>query len=77
MVQFTAKRVASLRFVSNNSALREELYKEFGNEVYDKKATSKLEQWLLNYFMQDNDEEETEDGETEITLHRCQRRNRK
>ncbi len=68
MVQFTAKRVASLRFVSNNSALREELFKEFGNEVYDKKATSKLEQWLLNYFMQDSDEEETEDGEAEITL---------
>ncbi len=68
MVQFTTKKVASLRFVSNNSKLREELYKEFGNEVYDKKATSKLEQWLLNYFMQDNDEEETEDGETEITI---------
>ncbi|HRO43337.1 MAG TPA: class I SAM-dependent DNA methyltransferase [Flavipsychrobacter sp.] len=68
MVQYTAKRVASLRFVSNNAALREELYKEFGNEVYDKKASEKLEQWLLNYFMQDNDEEETEDGETEITL---------
>lgn len=68
MVQFTAKRVASLRFVSNNPALREELYKEFGNEVYDKKASEKLEQWLLNYFMQDRDEDETEDGETEITL---------
>lgn len=68
MVQFTAKRVASLRFVSNNAALREELYKEFGNEVYDKKASEKLEQWLLNYFMQDNDEEDTEDGEAEITL---------
>lgn len=68
MVQFTAKRVASLRYVSNNAALREELYKEFGNEVYDKKATDKLEQWLLNYYMQDNDDEETEDGETEITL---------
>jgi type I restriction enzyme M protein len=68
MVQFTAKRVASLRFVSNNAALRDELYKEFGNEVYDKKATTKLEQWLLNYFMQDSDEEETEDGEAEITI---------
>jgi type I restriction enzyme M protein len=68
MVQFTAKKVASLRFVSNNTALREELYKEFGNEVYEKKATTKLEQWLLNYFMQDNDEEETEDGEAEITI---------
>jgi type I restriction enzyme M protein len=68
MVQFTSKKVASLRFVSNNAALREELYKEFGNEVYEKKATAKLEQWLLNYFMQDNDEEETEDGEAEITI---------
>jgi type I restriction enzyme M protein len=68
MVQFTAKRVASLRFISNNSALREELYKEFGNEVYDKKATAKLEQWLVNYFMQDNEDEETEDGETEFSL---------
>ena len=29
MVQFTNKKVASLRFVSNNTALREELYKEF------------------------------------------------
>ncbi len=74
MVQFTAKRIATLRFVSNNSPLREELFKEFGNDVYDKKATDKIEQWLLHYFMQDNDEEdlsaraETEDGETEITL---------
>lgn len=64
MVQFTAKKVASLRFVSNNPALREEVYKEFGNEVYDKKVTKGLEQWLLNYFMQDNDEEESEDGDT-------------
>ncbi len=68
MVQFTAKKVASLRFVSNNYALREELYKEFGNEVYNKKATDKLEQWLLTYFVQDSDEEETKDGEAEITL---------
>lgn len=68
MVQFTTKKVASLRFVSNNNALREELYKEFGNEVYEKKATAKLEEWLLNYFMQDNDEEETEDAEAEITI---------
>lgn len=68
MVQFTSKKVASLRFVSNNTALREELYKEFGNEVYEKKATAKLEQWLLNYFMQDSDEEEAEDGEAEITI---------
>lgn len=68
MVQFTAKKVALLRYVSNNNTLREELYKEFGNEVYEKKATAKLEQWLINYFMQDNDEEETEDGEAEITI---------
>jgi type I restriction enzyme M protein len=67
MVKFTTRRVASLRFASNNAALREELYKEFGNEVYDKKAADKLEQWLLNYFMQESDEE-TEDGEVEITL---------
>jgi type I restriction enzyme M protein len=73
MVQFTAKKVASLRFVSNNAALREELYKEFGNEVYHKKTADKLEQWLLNYFMQNNDDDETEDGDVstgsaEITL---------
>lgn len=70
MVQFTAKRVASLRFVSNNAALREGLYKEFGNEVYDKKATTQLEQWLLNYFMQDNDDEESDasTGSAEITI---------
>lgn len=71
MVQFTAKKLASFRFVSNNAALREELYKEFGNEVYEKKAIAKLEQWLLNYFMQDNEDEEAEDdttGSAEITL---------
>ncbi len=75
MVQFTAKKVATLRFVSNNSVLREDVYKEFGNEVYNKKTTSQLEQWLVNYFMQDNDEEDlsadqagTEDGESEITI---------
>lgn len=68
MVQFTAKRIASLRFVSNNTALREELYKEFGNEVYEKNVTAKLEQWLINYFMQDNEDEDTEDAETEVTI---------
>lgn len=68
MVQFTTKRIASIRFVSNNSALREEVYKEFGNEVYNSKVNEKLEQWLLNYFMQDSDDEETVDGEAEITL---------
>jgi type I restriction enzyme M protein len=68
MVQYTAKSIAKLRFVSNNSPLREELFKELGNEVYDKKATDKIELWLLNYFIQDNDEDETEDGETEITI---------
>ena len=68
MVQFTAKRVAAIRFISNNSALREELFKSFGNEVYNKNATDKLEEWLISYFLQDNEEEETEDGETEITL---------
>lgn len=68
MVQFSAKKVASLRFVSNNPALREEVYKEFGNEVYDKKVTKELEQWLLNYFMQDNEDDESEDGDTEISI---------
>ncbi|MBP8042641.1 MAG: SAM-dependent DNA methyltransferase [Bacteroidales bacterium] len=68
MVQFTAKKVASLRFVSNNPALREEVYKEFGNEVYHKKSTANLEQWLLNYFMQENEDEEGEDNETEISI---------
>jgi type I restriction enzyme M protein len=68
MVQFTAKRIAALRFVSNNTTLREELFKEFGNEVYEKKSADKLEQWLLNYFMQDNEEEEAEEAETEVTL---------
>jgi type I restriction enzyme M protein len=68
MVQFTTKRISSLRFVSNNSALREELYEEFGNELYDKNATVKMEQWLLNYFLLDSDEEENESEETEITL---------
>jgi len=66
MVQFTSKRVASLRFVSNNAALREELFKEYGNEVYDKKASAKLEQWLLNYFMLDNEDEESEDVEADL-----------
>ena len=75
MVQFTPKRIASIRFVSNNSALREEVYKEFGNEIYlpagkagDKKVIDKLEKWLLNYFMQDNEDEETEEQDAEITL---------
>lgn len=68
MVQFTAKRIASIRFVSNNASLREELFKEFGNEVYDKKGSTELEQWLLNYFMQDSDEEESEDEASELTI---------
>jgi type I restriction enzyme M protein len=68
MVQFTSQKSASLRFVSSNSNLRQELFKEFGSEVYEKKASDKLEQWLVNYFMQEHDEEETEDGEVEITL---------
>jgi type I restriction enzyme M protein len=68
MAQFAAQKAASIRFVSNNSILRQELYKEFGKEVYEKKATEKIELWLVNYFMQDNDDEETEDGESEITI---------
>ncbi|MEI7594504.1 MAG: class I SAM-dependent DNA methyltransferase [Bacteroidota bacterium] len=68
MVQFTAKKIAALRFVSNNSVLREKLYKEFSDEVYNKNFSDKLEQWLVNYFMQDRDDDETEDGETEITI---------
>ncbi|MBS1492739.1 MAG: SAM-dependent DNA methyltransferase [Bacteroidetes bacterium] len=67
-VQFTLKNLAPLRFVSNNSVLREELYKEFGDDVYDKKFTSKIEQWLLNYFIQDNEEEKQEESETEISI---------
>lgn len=77
MVQFTSKRISALRYVSNNPALREELYKEFGNEVYDKKATTKLEQWLLKYFMQDSDEEEGEDGEAELTLNSLPKKKQK
>jgi type I restriction enzyme M protein len=68
MVQFTTKKVASLRFVSNNQAFREEVYKEFGNDVYDKKASKGIEQWLLNYFMQDNEDDESEDSDTEISI---------
>jgi len=73
MVQFSAKKVASLRFVSNNPALREEVYKEFGNEVYNKKSTANIEQWLLNYFMKENEDEEGEDvdastGSAEISI---------
>jgi type I restriction enzyme M protein len=70
MVQYTGIKIYSLRFASNNSKLREELYREFGNEVYEKESTKKIEHWMLNYFMQDNDEaeEETGDAETEITV---------
>lgn len=67
MTQFTPKRIASIRFVSNNTSLREVVYREFGNEVYDKKSISDLEQWLLNYFIQNGGEEENENDETEIT----------
>lgn len=70
MVQFTGVKIHALRFVSNNAKLREELYREFGNEVYEKEAAKKLEQWLLNYFLQDSDDEAEENGdaETEITV---------
>jgi type I restriction enzyme M protein len=68
LVQFTTKRIASLRFVSNNTAIREELFREFDNDVYDNKATAKLEQWLLNYFMQDIEEEESDDETGELTI---------
>lgn len=74
MLQFNNLKVLSLRFVCNNAELRTELYKEFGNEVYEKNAAAKIEQWLLQYFMQDNDEEDllaeagTQVGENEMTL---------
>lgn len=70
MVQFTGIKIHSLRFVSNNAKLREELYREFGNEVYEKEGAKKIEEWLLNYFLQDNDEaeENNEDAETEISV---------
>jgi len=70
MVQFTGIKIHSLRFVSNNAKLREELYREFGNEVYEKEGAKKLEEWLLNYFIQDNEntDENNDDAETEITI---------
>jgi type I restriction enzyme M protein len=68
IVQFTTKRIASIRFASNNNALREEVFKEFGNDVYDEKAAEKLEQWLLNYFIQESEEEESEDDASEMTI---------
>lgn len=77
MVQFTNKKVAALRFVSNNSALREELYKEIGHEVYDKISNEKLEQWLINYFEEDNEEEEGSNGESEPSLATLSKKNLK
>jgi type I restriction enzyme M protein len=73
MVQFTPQKVVSLRFVSNNAALREKLYKEFGNDVYEKKTTDKIEQWLLNFFLESSagveaEEDETEDDSTALTI---------
>jgi type I restriction enzyme M protein len=69
MTQFSVKKIASLRFVSNNSTLREEIFKEFGSDVYNKNAVDRLENWLLNYFTQQNEEEETsEENETEISI---------
>lgn len=68
MVQFTGIKIHKLRFVSNNTKLREELYREFGNEVYEKEAVKKLEQYLLDYFIQDSDEIEEENGDTETEI---------
>ncbi len=69
MAQFNAKKIASLRVVSNNSTAREEFFKEFGSDVYNKNAGDRLENWLLNYFTQQNEEEETgEENEAEISI---------
>lgn len=69
MAQFNVKKIASLRFASNNSTLREEIFKEFGSEVYSKNASDRLENWLLNYFTQQNEGEETgEEDEADISI---------
>lgn len=74
MIQFTNLKILSLRFVSNNAELRAELFKEFGNDVYETASNVAIEQWLLHYFMQDNEDEdmsekaETEGSENGLTL---------
>ena len=67
MVQFTPVKLHPLRFVSNNSELREKMYNEFGNEVYD--GGKRIEDYVLNELSQGNETEEaTDEKESEVTI---------
>lgn len=68
MTQFSLARISTIRFCSNNAKLREEIYREFGNDVYDRACSKNIEQWLINLFAQDNDEEESSDDTGEATI---------
>ena len=54
------KHLAEIKFVSDNSELRKKLHKEFGEDVYstDVKAQKSIQDYLLNYFLVNEDDEE-------------------
>lgn len=68
MTQFSLARISTIRFCSNNCKLREEVYREFSNDVYDRACSENIEEWLVNLFAQESDEEEAEDDAGEVTV---------
>jgi len=59
-IQMSNKHLAEIKFVSDNSELRKKLHKEFGEDVYstDVKAQKSIQDYLLNYFLVNEDDEE-------------------
>lgn len=68
MTQFSLARISTIRFCSNNAKLREEVYREFGNDVYDRECSETIEQWLVNLFALEADDDEASEEAGEITV---------
>lgn len=59
-VKMDSKNIAGVRFASDNPELRKAIYTEFGDAVYSKEIKDKeaIEEFLLNYFLESDAEDE-------------------
>ena len=64
-IQLDAKHTAEIRFASDNSELRKLIFAECGEQVYSSDAESRqaVENFVLEYFLNDEDSEEEEPAE--------------
>ena len=68
-IQLDTKHTNEIRFVADNTALRKLIYAEFGEQVYNTDAESKqaIENFVLDYFLNDPDNEEEEAAELVVS----------